>query len=493
MNLNLWQQTKPVGINQLVMALYKASAENVLFASFPLPGPYSGQTQLHTFAGIPQVTYKYKLYESPDGTATGVVRNYFDIEPGQNTYNTRTPLYLVADTSAFFPSGGTSYGPDSSLIGWNWRLERVGQGSQRPDVKYVKTKGGIDTTIDDTDADGWRVAIEGDVIGQNEEWVIHFERQLAASTTGDAPSLIKATNILTANTTLDNSCIGQSYWLMGAAGFFEVQLPDLNTVPDNEPVYFLSDDGSHVNVSVKCFPGQVMQYYKSAGDLTSRTRATRYILGQQEKQAFYKITLPDGSLRWLLLFPTDGAAHVGRLVHSWDRAGINEIFLDGTTGLSKSVYVRLWERISASPEAIVPAANWNITQTLDGIVQNVNHGKFSDNGATFGLPKVYEYGFLRAKSGASGGSSSDGYAGDFQSLQLKTHKHEQTVGNIPGSPNGFGDVQNYGKYNGQINIAQDLTDIPWRTVGPSERSQKLVALGNENRPDNIGVYISMKI
>jgi hypothetical protein len=107
------------------------------------------------------------------------------------------------------------------------------------------------------------LGVAGDLIDPNEQFIIHFMPQLAASTSADAPSLIKATNILTANTTLDNSCIGQSYWLMGAAGFFEVQLPDLNTVPDNEPVFFLSDDGSHINVSVKCFPGQVMQYYKA--------------------------------------------------------------------------------------------------------------------------------------------------------------------------------------------------------------------------------------
>jgi hypothetical protein len=97
------------------------------------------------------------------------------------------------------------------------------------------------------------------------------------------------------------------------------------------------------------------------------------------------------------------------------------------------------------------------------------------------------------KSGTVGGASNQGFAGDFQSLQLKTHKHSTLIGNLPGSPNGTGDTTTIGNYNNQKNTPEDLTDIPWQTVGPGVHSKKLVAIGNENRPDNIGVFISMKI
>src|SRR4051812_30433531 len=102
MNLSLFQQTKPVGAgHSLVMAISKKSAQNIILHYFELPLAYTGQTQLHTFAGIDNVMWYYQLFESPDGTPTGVVRNYFDVEPNANTYASRDDLYLVADIDDF--------------------------------------------------------------------------------------------------------------------------------------------------------------------------------------------------------------------------------------------------------------------------------------------------------------------------------------------------------------------------------------------------------
>lgn len=497
MNLSIFQQTKPVsGTHQLVMAISKKSAPAVILHFFPLPTPYTGQTQLHTFAGIDNVVWYYQLFESPDGSATGTVRNYFDIQPNQNAYATRSDLYLVASISDFIVSGGSGYGPDPSLIGWNWRLERVGQGTQRPNVKYIKTKAGVDTFIDDIDADGWRLAVEGDLIGENEEWVIHFQPQLVASSTSSSPSSpFSAINILTANTVLDSSAINQCFWLMGGGGYFDVQLPDLNTVADNEPVYFKSNGGSHVNVGIKAFSGQQLQWFANQSDLLSNTYASRLILGQIEEVAFCRVTLPDSSKRWLPLSPLEGAKAVGEIVSSYSRIGHNYLFLDGAQGLSRTTYSRLWEWISRlDPACVVSLAAWGTTTIIDGQTYNVNHGKFNsgDGATTFGLPKIWETGFLRAKSGAAG-VGFDGMAGDFNALQLLHHKHDGFAGLIAGAPNGKGPSKSGGRYGGSQVLETDLSSLPYSVAAPNTTGAQLVRLGVENRPDSYGVFMSIKI
>jgi hypothetical protein len=498
MNLSIFQETKDVGANQLVMALSKKTAQGVILHTFALPKPYSAQTQLHTFLGLENVVWYYQLFESPDGSATGTVRCFFDIQPNQNSYNVRDDLYLVADISPFFISGPTAtrYGPDSSLPGWNWGLERIAQGTQQPLVKYVKTKAGVDTTQDDLDADGWRLAVTGDVIGPNEEWNMRFLPQLAATSSPSTANLISATNILTANTTLDNSAIGQAFWLMGGGGYFEVQLPDATTVPDNQPLYFMSNGGSHINVSLKCFAGQQIQWFKNQSDLNSNTLASRIVLGQVENMAIYKVTMADSSVRWVILYGAEGAKAVGEIVHSYSRIGLNYLFLDGNQGLSRTTYARAWDFISGlDASCVVSGGSWNATATVDGQTYNTNHGKFStgDGSTTFGVPKIFDYGFLRAKSGTVGGAPFQGFPGDLQTLQLLNHTQNTLIGNLPGSPNGHGPTASIGNYNNQRNTLSDLTGPPFTVPGPGNLGVAITRVGTENRPDNIGIYMSMKI
>lgn len=472
------------------MALSKKSAQSVILHTFALPKPYSAQTQLHTFVGVDNVMWYYQLFESPDSTATGTVRNFFDIQPNQNSYNVRDDLYLISDIAAFFPSGGTTYGPDSSLVGWNWSLERIAQGTQQINVKYVKTKAGVDTTQDDLDADGWRLGVPGDLIGPNEEWCIHFLPQLAATSSPSTMSLISATNILTANTTLDNSAIGQAFWLMGGGGYFEVQLPDAATVPDNQPIYFMSNGGAHINVSLKCFPGQQIQWFKNQSDLNSNTLASRIVLGQVENMAIYKVTMPDSSLRWVILYGAEGAKAVGEIVHSYSRIGLNYLFLDGAQNLSRTTYARAWDFISGlDASCLVSGGSWNATTVIDLVTYNINHGKFSDGdgSTTFGVPKMYDYGFLR---GVDGGGR---FPGSFEALQQLAHTHDTSTGAMPLQPNGIGGLGTKGGYNGTATRHSDLTSQQYNIPGPNTQGFQLARIGGENRPSNTGIYMSMKI
>jgi len=503
MNLSLYQQTKPVGAgNSLVMALSKKTAPTVILHSFELPGPYTGQTQLHTFAGIDNVMWYYQLFESPDGTPTGVVRNYFDVEPNANTYASRDDLYLTADVSDFFvsgPGGGYGMNPagvDASLVGWNWSLERVGQGTREVGVKYIKTKvvGGVvvDTTNDDTDATGWRPLIDGDYVGPNEEWCIHFYPQLQAVASPTTSNLISATRILTANTTLDNTAIGQSFWLKGAGGYFEVTLPDASTVPDNEPLYFMSDGGSHINVGIKCFAGQTFQWYKNAADLASDTRATRIILGQQEKIAFYKVTIDDSSVRWLMLYGGEEAKLVGDILPSHSKIQHNVVLANGQT-LSKTIYVRLWEWVQAlEASATVAAGSYDAVDEYDGINYFINHGKYcSVDSSTFKVPTLHAgaasgVGFLRMVDGTTR------TVGSLQVDGVPDHQHEGTAGTLPIALFGQGPTpRTKGNYNGQAAGKTDLTSLNGLIVGST--FQLTDKSTYESRPVNFGVYGLIRI
>lgn len=502
MNIGIFQETKPVtGTNSLVGAIYKKSAPGTLISSHVWPGSYTGQTQTFSFTGLLAVVYTYICWESPDGTPTGTQRNNFDIQPVANSFNVRGNLYLTADISSFFPSGGTIYGPDSSLIGWNWFLERKGMGSEYPASDYVKTVAGVDTTIDDINANGWRLAVAGDVVGVTEQFVIHFYPQLQSSSTPAVSNLISTTNILSVDTLLNNTAIGQSFWLQGAAGFFTVTLPNLDTVPDNEPLFFMSSGGFHVNVAINAFSGQVINFYRNK---TTGASATRIVLGQGERLALYKITLADSSKIWGILWGGEGATQVGEIVSSYSKLGLNTAFLDGSQGQSRLAFARLWEFAqSLDSSCVVATAAWNNTTTINGVTYFINHGKFNtgDGSSTFGFPKIFDLGYLRALNGATGTAPFNGFPGDFQSLMLYKHAHAETVGLLPGEPNGqapppanpAGGAPDMGLYKNPGNLNVDLTSAPMNVPAAGGTGTLLTQVGTENRPSSFGVYMSIRI
>lgn len=425
MNISIFQQTNPVGSNTLVMAIYKNSAPTILIASFPLPGPYTGQTQLHTFSGVPNVVYNYKLYESADTTPAGTVRNYFDVQPNKNTYNTRDDLYLVANTSPFLASGTSFYGPDPSLVGWNWSLEQPGGvGTLAFGVDYVKTIGGVDTTQDDTNATGWRFLDPTNLIGDGQKFFIHFQPQLAATSTPSSGTFIANTQLLIANTTLDNSAVGQSFLLQGGGGFIGVTLPDINTVPDNMPIFFSSNGGSHINAGIICFAGQKLQWYDNQTNLGSNTLASALNMGQCESGYVYRFTYPDSSKKWIVS-GMDGRRVVGEIVYQYSKIPLNTVFAKGQL-LSRANYAGLWAYVQNLESGILIAeSSYNDTVTVNGRIYQKNWAKYStgDGSTTFRVPTLWLYGFQRAKNGAVGSLSYNGIPGDFYPQVVGIHDH----------------------------------------------------------------------
>lgn len=410
MNLSIFQQTNPVGAgNTLVAGIYKASAPSVLIAFYEFPGPYTGATQLHTFPGLANVVYNYVLYESPDHLADGTVRNSFSVQPNSNAFNVRDPLYLEADASLFFASGTNFYGQDSSLIGWNWYLELVAAGTQHYTEIWTKTIAGIPTTQDDTRADGWKLTQVGALIAPDERWVIHFLPQLGAIAAPSSGTFISGTTLLTANTALDASAVGQSFLLQGGGGFIGITMPDITTVPDNEPIFFNSNGGSHINAGLTCRAGQFFQWYNNQSNLPT-TYASSIYLGQEEDIYAYRFTFPGGAKRWIISGDKIGMRQVGEIVQHYSALPFNTIFANGQL-LSRANYARLWAWVQATPGILISNSTFNNTAVYNGITYFINHGKYTDGdgSTTFGVPLLWSYGFLRGI--ANGGARTPG---DFQ-------------------------------------------------------------------------------
>jgi hypothetical protein len=425
MNLDLYQQTFPVSAgNTLVMAIYKASAPSVLIASYQLPGPYVGQTQLHTFTGLVAVVYDYILYESPDGGADGTQLNSFSIQPNISSFNTRDPLTLIANTSPYFASGTNFYGPDPSLVGWNWYPDIPGQGILQYGVDYVKTVNGTPTTQDDLTANGYQYLASGYSIGDGEKAVLVFLPQLAASTSVSG-TIVSGTTQLTANTTLTNSAAGQAFLLQGGAPALSITLPATSTMPDNEPLFINSAGGSHVNAGLLAQGADVFEWYNNASLLGSVTRATALYLGQCESIGLYKWTYPDSTRKWLIFQGGEGMRMVGEIIYDYSLIPLNTIFCNGQL-LSRTAYARLWNWVNTSGVIIVADSAWNNTTTSNGVTYQSNWGYFSsgDGSTTFRVPKLWAYSYLLCKSGIRGiGLYANGFSGDFNPPNVQPHIH----------------------------------------------------------------------
>lgn len=489
MTLNIYQETKPVtGSNRLVAAIYDATAPTIVIASYAFIAPYTGQTQLVSFTGLNNIDYIYICWESTTTAPGGTSRNNFNIVPSNNAFSIREDLFLTADMSSGLVSGTNFYGPDSSLIGWDWYTERVGQGSQTPGSDIIKTIAGVATGISDTNADGWKLAVSGDLVGPLEKYVIHFYPKIATNTGAPTAKLISTTQILstTAGSVLDSTAVGKSFLLSGAAGYFDVTLPDLGTVPDNKPIFFLSDAGSHVNVGINCFSGQTFQLVP--------TSQSKIVLGQGEQLMIYKFTFPSSPAQWLVAQISNGWARVGEIFYSYSNSLPNALWANGDQTISKTNYARLWNFVNGLASGKTSPAFYNATTVVNGVTYNINHGKYNDiNGSTFGLPKLHEYGFLRGVDGSAR------FSGDFGVQQIGKHDH-LTHGKgfiVGGGHNWFlsiilGNRYSAGGGSDKFTGKQDTPDTTMRTGDNTLAGEAALLNNGENVPSNNGVYIMIR-
>jgi hypothetical protein len=493
--LNLWQETNPVGVgNSLVMAIYKATAPTVLVASFQLPGPYTGQTQLHSFTGLQNVVYNYVLYESPDGGADGTQRNAFSVQPNANAYNVRDPLTLLANTSPYFASGTNFYGPDPSLIGWNWYPDIPGTGIFTYGVDYVKTVNGTPTTQDDTTANGYKYLATGYSIGDGEKSVIVFLPQLQATSTSVSGTIVSLTTLLTSNTTLTNSAAGQAFLLQGGGPALSITLPGTLAMPDNEPIFINSAGGSHVNAGLLPQGGDVFEWYNNANSLGSATRATVLYLGQCESIGIYKWTYPDSTRKWLIFQGGEGMRMVGEIIYDYSLVPLNTVFANGQL-LSRTAYARLWAWVQAAGTNIIFDSFFNTTSTVNGVVYQPYWGYFTygDGSTTFRVPKLWASGYLRAKAGVAGsGNSGYGYSGDFTPPSVLAHIHTPMhgFGTISGGAGNLylARLGGGGRYSGGGGDQFGGTSSPDETMSTGGTGGFATNANGEQLTANIGAY-----
>lgn len=393
--------------NWLVAAIYDASAPSVLVDSIPLPKPY-GSTKNITFMNLDGIVYDFKLFESATTSPVGTVRNTFSFQPSLGTITlVREDLYLIADVSPDFPSGQTAY-QDDTLKNWLFDIERVGVGTLQKGVDYELTLNGVPN--DSINANGWRLLQDGDVIGEQEKFVLHFLPQVTSTSTGSGssgPGFISGSVVLTEDITLDNTYMKKVCLLQGdGIDHFTVTLPPLATVADNQMIGFISAGGDHINAVVDGNGTDSIFFNGIQAEL---------ILGQSEQFWLFK-----SNGIWNVAFPDGNFKTVGEIVMHYLTEEINSVFANGQL-LLRQANARLWKFVSQLPTTLlINDSQWNVTQNINGRTVYVNRGKFTtgDGSTTFRVPMIYTTGNLKAVDGTTrlSGSFEGDQVGQFQGL-----------------------------------------------------------------------------
>lgn len=464
-NLSLSPATS-ITSNYLVVAIYEASTESVVvdFQTFAAPHLVSRNI---SFVGVNNVPHYVKIFENATAAVGGTIRHQFLYDPSFKSAQIRDDLFLIADTTAGFPSTGISY-TDTSFAGWTWSLERRGFGTMQRDTDYswnsTTNTWQLLPTLDNPDPS----------IGSGEIFVVHFQPKITTSTAPatSVVSLFSSVQVLTANTALDATVMGKAVQLSGASPFFTATLPDLNLIPANRPLIFMSNEGSHVNASIAAYAGQSIKWLNQT--------LSEIIIAQAEEVWLYKWVDPnDTSIKFWKVLQADGNfKNVGEIIDIYkDSAVLNAIYCAGQT-VSKTAYKRLWNFVQTLDSSmLVSQANWN-NATLN------NKARFYDiDSNTFGLPQLYTAAFLKAVNSATR------KAGSFEDWMMPDHQHEETIGTLPAPLWGNGPNRS-GKGN-YDRVGGGLTDL---TNHPCDSSGNLITkVGNDLHPANSGVYKLIRI
>lgn len=450
--------------NFLIAAIYDPAAPTVVVQWVPLSQPYTS-TKNFSFTGLAEQIWNFILWENTTAVVGGAARNSFSLQPTQDTTLIRADLKLKAGVSINMAIGGTTYVADSpnDLTGWQYDIERKPQGTQ-----YEGETVAIDTN-------GFHLIVSGDVFMDGEEFVLHFLPQTASTAPPPATTgIIVVPQLITGDITLDNTFTGKLGLIQGAAAFLTITLPTLTSMANNKVIGFNSGGGSHQSAIFQCAGSDMILWSNGVSG-----SITQLVLGQNEQLQLFKF---NGI--WNILSVSDTVRMVGEIIYEYTIAKLNTTFANGgTRGWNDNARLRQYVQNLPSSQVVTEAA-WIHTVTIDGVTYFDNKGKYTlgDNSTFFRVPQLYNYGFLRAVNGSSR------QPGDFQPLQLLTHKHDTLTGQLPGTPNGKGGTRNNGRYYNQQTQPSDLTDLPFNDPGPGGTGVVLTRVGAESRPDNTGVF-----
>ena len=451
--------------NFFCFAIYDASAPGVLIESVTPAKPYGNPLQIAFTTNLTNGhIYDIKLWESSDGSPTGVIRNSMSRTVDGESVTVRFPEYLEVDITSGLVSGTTAF-IDTSWVGWTGWIERVGQGTMIPDSAVGIT----DPQYTDEPTGGFTLIIPGDTFQPNEKFVKFFDAQVIVATPGMPSSFFGTGRIFTSNENFTSADKNKALIAQGAASTLTAGMPLLSTISDFvDLMHFFSNGGSHINLVINSNGSDKFQLN---GDVS------QIILGQTEKASFFK-----AFNYWWPLDDLVGVRMVGSLIYSYHNTYNSNAIRCAGQLLSRTEYPRLWAFVSSlSAGSVVTDTIWTSTfVNKDGNTYYTKKCCFStgDGSTTFRLPLLTDM-MLKGVDGIGRLSASTEIEQGIQ------HQHETSLGTLSMfGKSAYTRLVNH--YSGiRSNNKTDLTSTPTLVGDGATTAERF---GNKNLVDNAGAY-----
>jgi hypothetical protein len=259
-DLNIFTGTMPSIGNDMKYVVYKSGEYPAETASQTFSAPHVARTV--SFPGLQITNYIWKLLEVSGATVISE-RGSFNVVPDSDSpIKYKAPVEIEADVTVGFIAGINTFTFDGTSGTEDWRgyeiyTERVGQGTMRKGVQYSWNSGtGVFLLLQ-----------AGDAFQPNELFNIEFGIISGVSSSGIPPqNLFTSVRVVTGNTVLTAADVGKKIIIKGLSNYFEITLPDINTVSSAIPIYFEAGIGSHKCVRIKTFTGQTIDWMKGVRD-----------------------------------------------------------------------------------------------------------------------------------------------------------------------------------------------------------------------------------
>lgn len=385
MNISLSISPAPSITDKIAVIIYAASAPGVIVDSQEFNPPHSSPRNI-TFANVEPVVYIVNTYETTGLPTLGTLRHSFIYQPTYIGAEIKPTEFLE------MVAGATAY-TDTNWIGWDIEsIERVGVGTQYD--------GGASPTIV-IRTDGFDLAVSGDQFGADEKWVVRFYPRITVTNPVFRSSkIVRGSQILDSDITLTETEAGIALRLKGASGHFTVTLPDQSGIEDFSMFVFISDGGQHINVTIDG-NGYNFDYIGNRA----------YMVLAQNERIF--VVNDNANNEWLIIKASDTIGFTGRIIEMYDKPANaydrNYVFANGAE-LSRIQYKRLFDYYSTLP---VSAQTTKALWLADDEKKALWHD--GDGITTFGLPRLYTTGILKAVDGSARlpGSYEAGQVGQF--------------------------------------------------------------------------------
>lgn len=400
MNINISISPAPSITDKIAVVIYKASSPGVIADSQEFNPPHTSPRNI-TFTNVDPESYIVNTYETTGLPTLGTLRHSFIYDPSFIGAEIKPTEFL------YMVGGATSY-TDTSWIGWDIEsIERVGLGTQfesdSPDTTVAKNIS--------LRTDGFDLEQAGDSFGGNEKWVVRFYPKITTfSPVVRSAKIIRDFLTLDSDTTLTDAEAGISISLKGASSHFTVTLPEIITLENALMYCFISDGGQHIGVTIQ---------RTGTTDVFDLRGSKTYLEIVQGDRLW--VCNDNATNKWIVIKEPHSAFVRGVVFDIYDKP-VNAydapwVFADGAE-LDRTIYKGLFDYYTALPSsAKTTKAAWDASVTEQGKWHS------GDGSTTFGTPRLYAKGFLKAVNGSTRlpGSYEADQVGEFEleAVQVK--------------------------------------------------------------------------